>query len=122
MTTRCAATDMSNPQVARIDEADEFRSLVIEQRISADGVRRRGPDFGETARNVTLQLVSCARVTAVTVGATEVHRRLVMHVAAIAMALHAPPAFHLSLLLRLQHQGASRETSFFDLRCADDLE
>ena len=105
MTAGRAATDVSNPQVARIDEANEFRPLVIEQRVGADGIRGRGPYFGKTARDVTLQLVGRARIAAVTVGATEVHRRLVVHVAAVAMTFHAAPAFRVSLAIRLQHQA-----------------
>ena len=68
-----SATQMSHAEIARIDEANELRLFVIQYGETADRVRRRMPDAGKTRMHMGFVLDDGAGVTAVAVGATEMH-------------------------------------------------
>ena len=67
---------VGDAQVAGVDEADELRRLVIQQRVRADRVGRGSPGVGEARPDVGVLLVAWRRVAAVAVDAAEPDGRL----------------------------------------------
>ena len=99
-----AATQVGDAQVAGVDEADELGRLVVEQRVGADRVGRRGPGVGIARLDVGRFLDGGCRVAAVAIAAAQLERVLAVRVAHVLVALHAADTLGCGLLGRLLHQ------------------
>ena len=103
-----AATDVRHPQIARVDEADELRGLVVEKRVGADRIGRPGPRLGLAGVDVGPLLRERIGVAAVAVGAADPHVGAAVHVphsgVAGDTAVALPISFHPGLLRQIDPQ------------------
>src|SRR5207244_4262697 len=97
--------DVRDPQVARVDEADELGRLAVQERVRPDWVGRAGPALREPGPDVGQPLVGRGRVAAVAVNAAEADRLgLGVWVVLPLVALDAPGALGGGLLGRLARE------------------
>ena len=100
VTPRRAATDVRDPQVARVHEPDKFRRLVVEQRIRPRRVPRPPPRIRISRHDVREPDVPRRRVSPMTVGASQPDRlRLSVRLVLSPVTLQTP------LTLRRRHAG-----------------
>src|SRR5579871_1632299 len=99
-----AATDVRDPQISGVDEPDEFRAFMVQQRVRPYRVRRSLPCTGKAWQNVSLFLDSRVWITAVAIHATEVDSRLVVRVVGAGMARDAARTLPRCLCLSLAEQ------------------
>ena len=88
-----AATDMSDAEVAGIDEANEFGRFVVQQRVGADWVARCGPSGGQTWLDVRCFLGHSVGIAAVAIATAELDGWQVVHVLDALVTIYAAPAF-----------------------------
>jgi len=84
---------VGNAQVTGIDEPDELRRLVVEQRVAADGIGGAGPVLWLLGVDVRRFLREAVGIAAVAVGAPQSHGRAAVHVADAGVAGDAAVAF-----------------------------
>ncbi len=78
--------------------------LVVEQRISPNGICRTGPGIGEAGQLVGLVFVHAGRISAVAVGAADVDRLGKVRIVLILVAFQTAPTFRVGLFFGLGEQ------------------
>ena len=96
-----ATRDVCDTKIAGIGKSHELGTLMIEQGITSNGIRRSAPHLGIAWLNVGALLGEVVRVSTMAVGATDRDRVGWMHAAHVGVALNTGSAFGIRLLLRL---------------------
>src|SRR5262249_10163735 len=92
-----AACDVGDAQVARVDEANEVRRFMVEQRVRAHGIARGAPDFGEARGDMSAMLDVGRRIAAVAIDAAEIDGRLFVRIDRVLVAFEAASALDVGL-------------------------
>ncbi len=80
---------MGDPQISRIDKAQELGRLVIQGGVTADWIAACPPQLRNPRVDVGRRFVKGPTVAAVTIGAADLQTAGRMHVADVRMAGHA---------------------------------